>query len=139
MKVVLDTNVLVSALIKAGKPRELMLKIAEEKIQLVLSRGILEEFLEVANDKKVRRYVEEEDIVAFLRVVGSIAKMVRVRSKFKVVKEDPEDDIILRTAYDSKADYIVSGDKHLLSLGEFRGTKIVTVNDMLMILKQEKA
>ena len=139
MKVVLDTNVLVSALIKAGKPRELMLKIAEEKIRLVLSRGILEEFLEVANDKKVRRYVEEEDIVAFLRVVGSIAKMVRVRSKFKVVKEDPEDDIILRTAYDSKADYIVSGDKHLLSLGEFRGTKIVTVNDMLMILKQEKA
>jgi putative PIN family toxin of toxin-antitoxin system len=134
MKVVLDTNVLVSALIKAGKPRELMLKIAEEKIQLVLSRSILEEFLEVVDDKRVRRYVEEDDIIAFLRVVGSIAKMVRVRSRFKVVKEDPDDDIILRTAHDSRADYIVSGDKHLLSLGEFRGTKIVTVNDMLMIV-----
>ncbi|MCQ5363065.1 MAG: putative toxin-antitoxin system toxin component, PIN family [Candidatus Methanomethylicia archaeon] len=137
MKVVLETNVLVPALIKTRKPRELLLKIAEKrrKAQLILSRGILEEFLEVVNEEKVRRYVDEEDIVAFLRAVGSIAKIVRVRSKFKVVKEDPEDDVILRTAYDSNANYIVSGDKHLLSLGEFRGTKIVTVNDMLMIVK----
>jgi putative PIN family toxin of toxin-antitoxin system len=137
MKVVLETNVLVPALIKTRKPRELLLKIAEKrrKAQLILSRGILEEFLEVVNEEKVRRYVDEEDIVAFLRAVGSIAKIVRVRSKFKVVKEDPEDDVILRTAYDSNANYIVSGDKHLLSLGEFRGTKIVTVNDMLIIVK----
>lgn len=137
MKVVLETNVLVPALIKTRKPRELLLKIAEKrrKAQLILSRGILEEFLEVVNEEKVRRYVDEEDIVAFLRAVGSITKIVRVRSKFKVVKEDPEDDVILRTAYDSNANYIVSGDKHLLSLGEFRGTKIVTVNDMLMIVK----
>jgi putative PIN family toxin of toxin-antitoxin system len=137
MKVVLETNVLVPALIKTGKPRELLLKIAEKRreAQLILSRGILEEFLEVVNEEKVRRYVDEEDIVAFLRAVGSIAKIVRVRSKFKVVKEDLEDDVILRTAYDSNANYIVSGDKHLLSLGEFRGTKIVTVNDMLRIVK----
>jgi len=137
MKVVLETNVLVPALIKTRKPRELLLKIAEKrrKAQLILSRGILEEFLEVVNEEKVRRYVDEEDIVAFLRAVGRIAKIVRVRSKFKVVKEDPEDDVILRTAYDSNANYIVSGDKHLLSLGGFRGTKIVTVNNMLMIVK----
>ncbi|KPV63086.1 MAG: hypothetical protein AOA65_1480 [Candidatus Bathyarchaeota archaeon BA1] len=60
MKVVLNTNVLVSALIKAGKPRELLFKIAEEKVQLVLSRGILKEFLEVTEDPKIRRYVNED-------------------------------------------------------------------------------
>jgi putative PIN family toxin of toxin-antitoxin system len=83
MKVVLETNVLVPALIKTRKPRELLLKIAEKrrKAQLILSRGILEEFLEVVNEEKVRRYVDEEDIVAFLRAVGSITKIVRVRSK----------------------------------------------------------
>jgi predicted nucleic acid-binding protein len=51
------------------------------------------------------------------------------------VKEDPEDDMVLRTAYDSKADYIVSGDKHLLSLREFKGIRIVSVNEMLKILE----
>ena len=139
MKVVLDTNVLVSALIKAGKPRELIFKIAEGEVQLVLSRSILEEFLEVTDDPRIRRYVNEGDIISFVRVVGSMAKIVRVRSRFKVVGEDPDDDVILRTAKDGRADYIVSGDNHLLSLGEFRGIKIVTVNEMLKSLKEGRA
>jgi predicted nucleic acid-binding protein len=46
---------------------------------------------------------------------------------------------VLRTAFDGKADYIVSGDNHLLSLGTFRGTKIVTVDEMLTLLKKERA
>jgi len=136
MKVVFDTNVLVSALIKAGKPRELILKIAEGKAQLVLSRGILEELLEVTEHPKMGRYVDEDDVIAFLRVLGAIGKMVRVRSKFKVIKEDPDDDVILRTAKDGRADYIVSGDKHLLSLGEFKGIKILSVDEILKLLKE---
>lgn len=136
MKVVLDTNVLISALIKAGKPRELFFKIAEGKVQLVLSRSILEEFLEVADNPKIRRYVDPEDVACFSRVVGRVAKIIRVRSKFKVVVEDPDDDVVLRTACAGKADCVVSGDSHLLSLGEFRGIKIVTVDEMLKLLKQ---
>ncbi|MBC7120334.1 MAG: putative toxin-antitoxin system toxin component, PIN family [Candidatus Methanosuratus sp.] len=138
MKVVLDTNILISALIKAGKPRELVSRIAEGKVQLILSRNILEEFLEVAEDPRIRRYIDENNVIAYLRVLGSVAKIVRVRSRFKVVKEDPDDDVILRTAKDGTAEYIVSGDKHLLSLGEFRGIKIVTANEMLKLLKEGK-
>jgi len=135
MKVVLDTNVLISALIKAGKPRELLFQIGKGKAQLVLSRGILDEFLEVSEDSRVRRYVDESDLVEILKVIGSIGKTVRVKSKFRVIKDDPDDDIILRTAHDGKADYIVSGDKHLLSLKEFREIKIVSVDEMLKLLK----
>ncbi|MEM4312010.1 MAG: hypothetical protein QXX95_06450 [Nitrososphaerales archaeon] len=62
--------------------------------------------------------------------------MVRVRSKFKVIKEDPEDDVILRTAKDGRADYIVSGDKHLRSLGEFKGIKVLNVDEILKLLKE---
>ena len=54
MKIVLDANILVSALIKSGKPRELLFRIAEKRAQLVLSRGILEEFLEVTDDPMIR-------------------------------------------------------------------------------------
>jgi len=61
IKVVLDTNVLVSALIKNGKPRALLREIVRGNIQLVLSRGILEELAEVSADPKIRRYVQEED------------------------------------------------------------------------------
>jgi len=135
MKVVLDTNVLASALIKPGKPRELLSEIVEGGVQLVLSRSILEELLEVAYDSRMRRYVDENDVISFMKAIGSVAKIVRVKSRFKVVKGDPDDDVILRTAYDCRADYIVSGDKHLLSLGEFKGARIVTVNEMLKSLK----
>lgn len=136
MKVVLDTNVLVSALIKDGKPRTLLFEIIRRKHELILAKEILEEFAQVAGDPKIQRYVDQEDIVRFLRDVGSVAKIVRIRSRFKVVKQDPDDDIILRTAYDDKADYIVSGDKHLLALKEFKGIKIVTVDEMLGVLRK---
>ncbi len=133
-KVVLDTNVLVSALIRTGKPRALLFEIVRGNLQLILSRDILEELTEVAADDKIRKYVEEEDVRKFLRLIGSTAKIVTVKSRFKAVKDDPSDDLFLRTAYDGGADYIVSGDKHLLSLNEFRGIKILTVNEILDLL-----
>jgi predicted nucleic acid-binding protein len=58
-----------------------------------------------------------------------------VKSKFKVIKEDPDDDVVLRTAFDGKAEYIVSGDKHLLALGEFKGIKIVNITEILSVVK----
>ncbi|MBS7653214.1 putative toxin-antitoxin system toxin component, PIN family [Candidatus Bathyarchaeota archaeon] len=61
------------------------------------------------------RYIYEDDIIVFIRVLGVIAKIVSVRSKFRIIK-DPPDYLILRTAKGGRANYIVSGDKHLLSL-----------------------
>jgi len=125
-----------SALIKSGKPRQLLFNMIEKNVRLVLSRGILEEFLEVVEDPRIRKYVDEDDVIAFLRVIGHMSTMIRVRSRFKGVKEDPNDDIVLRTAYDGKAEYIVSGDKHLLGLREFRKIKVVTINHMIDILER---
>jgi len=135
MRVVLDTNVLVSALIKTGKPRELVLKIAERGAQLILSREILGEFIEITDDSRIRRYIHGDDRIAFLRAIGSIASIVKIKSKFKVVKEDPSDDVVLRTAHDGKAEYVVSGDRHLLSLKKFGKIRIVTVAQMLGLLQ----
>jgi uncharacterized protein len=134
MRVVLDTNVLVSALIKAGKPRDLFIKLSENK-QIILSKFILEEFLDVIEDPKVERYTTEHDVTLFLNALRKGARIAKVHSKFKAVKEDPDDDIIVRAAYDAKADFIVSGDRHLLALKEFKGTRILTVEEMLSILK----
>jgi predicted nucleic acid-binding protein len=82
--------------------------------------------------------VKEYDVKVFLEALHQTAKFTRIKSKFNVVTADPADDIILRTAVDGKADCIVSGDKHLLALKEFRGIKILTVDEMLSLLKEEK-
>jgi putative PIN family toxin of toxin-antitoxin system len=72
MKVVLDTNILVPALIKAGKPRDLFNKLVKDK-QIVLSRAILEEFLDVIEDPKIAKYTSEKDVTIFLNTLKNAA------------------------------------------------------------------
>jgi len=134
--VVFDISVLVSALITKGKSKELWLKATRKDFNLILSREVFSEFIKVVRRAKFQKYVRERDIREFLEVLNITAKFVHVRSRFKVVRQDPDDDIIFRTAYDSRADYIVSGDEHILALNEFRGIRIVTVNEMLELLKK---
>lgn len=122
------------SVIEGGKPRELIFKIVREKAKIILSKEILEEFIEVTDDSRIRKYVDEEDKIAFLKIIGNTVNLVKVKSRFKVVREDPSDDVVLRTAYDGRAEFIVSGDRHLLSLEEFRKIKIVTVAQMLDII-----
>lgn len=139
MRVVFDTNVLISALITTGKPKELFHKAAQGQIQLIISKSILKEFSQISKDPRIRKYASEDDVIAFLRIIDKVAKITNVTSQFKAIKEDPDDDVVVRTAFDGKADYIVSGDKHLLSLGAFRKIRILTVEEMLTLLKEEKA
>lgn len=135
MDIVFDVNVLVSSLISRGKPRQLWLKAVRGEFQLVLSRRIVEEFVDVISRPKFHRYVGERDVLDFLGTLSTRAKMVRTRSRLRVIREDPEDNTILEAAYDGRADYVVSGDDHLLGLREFEGTRIVTVERMLEILR----
>jgi len=134
--VVFDISVLVSALITRGKSKELWLKAVRKEFNLIASREILSEFIKVAGRDRFRKYVKERDIKDFLEAFNTTARFTSIKSRFKVVKQDPDDDIILRTAYDSGADYVVSGDEHLLALKEFRGIRIVTVSEMLELLKK---
>jgi len=99
----------------------------------VLSSDIISEFIGVVSGRRFEKYVTERDVRVYLEALHRTAIFTQIRSRFKVIKEDPTDDIILRTACDGEADYIVSGDKYLLSLGEFRGIKILTVDGMLKL------
>lgn len=132
-KAVFDTNVLISGIVYAGKSKLLIDAILEGKITLIISMQIIREFRRVIIRDKFKLSKNQQNIITnFVLRIGNI---VKVKSRFKVVKQDPNDDRILRTAHDGKADYIISGDEHLLSLKEFRGIKIVTVSEMLELLK----
>jgi len=129
LKAVFDTNVLVSGIVHAGRSKLLIDAVLEGKINLVLSKQIVQEFRRVIAREKFKLSKSQQDMLT--NFVIRISDIVRVKSRFRIIDEDPNDDIILRTAYDAKAEYVVSGDEHLLSLKEFRGIKIVTINEIL--------
>lgn len=130
-RIVLDTNVLISSLIKRGKSRELTNKIAKNRLTLVLSQEILSEFIEVMDRDKFRKYATKSEVKKFTSFLLQTAEVVKIKSNFRVVKEDPKDDVVLNTAFDGRAEYIASGDEHLLKLKRFKGVKILSVAEML--------
>jgi len=136
MRVVLDTNVLVSALIKSGRPRSFLKAMLRPDHALILSEPIIEEFSRVTADEKIKRYADDEAVAAYLRVLLSKAVFVRPKSRVRVF--DSPDDKVLSTAKEGDADFIVTGDKHMLELKEFKRIKIVTVEKALSIVGRKR-
>jgi putative PIN family toxin of toxin-antitoxin system len=133
LRVVLDTNVLVSAIISDGKSRELLRRGIANEFSIITSDLILKELVSVLNRPKFK--TNEDEINRIMLALIKSAEIVIVKSKLEAVKEDPKDNIIIETAYDGKADIIVSGDRHLLTLKTFKGIRIMTVEGMLRSLK----
>ena len=128
MKVVFDTNVLVSALVFPGGHGDAALeRILEEKDALILSKAILDELLGVLGRKFSRDAEELSHIAVFLSELGV---SVKPRRRLQVVKDEP-DNRILECAVAGRADAIVSGDRALLALGEYRGVRIISLREYL--------
>ncbi len=128
MRIVLDTNIVVSSL-WGGLPRKIMEACKAGHFKLLLNRPILEEYIDVLS----RFDVQEEDMDYFeaLFVDPKRTENVSPTVRVHVIKEDPSDNKFLECALSGKADFIVSGDKHLLGLGSFRGIPIVTPRSFL--------
>jgi len=133
-RVVVDTNVLVSALVRGGKPRTLVLKLLEDH-SVLLCVEMLAELGDVLSRQKFE-FVKKSQIDTFLFVLVRRCEIVAVTSHVEVVKADQDDNTVLATGHDGEAEYIVTGDKHLLALGQFRGIRIVKVAEMLDILSR---
>jgi len=132
VRVVLDTNILISGLLYPGKPKKLINLALDGKIEAVSSIRIINELKEVIAREEFRLSKEEQEVM--VNFIIRLSRIVMIKSNFKIVKKDPDDDVIIRTAYDRNAKYIVSGDHHLLELKEVAGIKIVTANEMLNLL-----
>ncbi len=128
-KIVLDTNILISALGWKGNPHEIFKRVLDEEFELLLSEQQLEELKEVMNYPRLK--FTEEQKSKFLTVLLSVAKIVKTSETLHHIKEDPDDDLILECATENKADYLISGDEHLLTLKTYLGIKIVTATEFL--------
>lgn len=130
MKVVFDTNVLVSALVfPGGRGEAALLRIVREQDELILSKAILDELLSVLARKFARDVEELARVALFLDSIGT---MVRTRKRLRVVRDDP-DNRILECAVAADADAIVTGDKALLELREYSGVRLITLSQYLAV------
>lgn len=124
VKVVIDTNVLVSAILFGGNPEQVLDSVEEGKIKILISEEILEEFKEVLQ----RKFGFSLDIVEVtVSAIKGISTLVTPTQRLNVIKKKENDNRILECAVEGKVQYIVSGDKrHLLPLKEYQGMKILS-------------
>ena len=133
LRVVLDTNVIVSAVASGGKPRQLLDRGIDGRFQIVVSEFILKEVGTVLRRPKFK--ASDEEISNVILILMQSGDVTTVTSSFKVVGEDPTDDAVLNTAFDGGAEILVTGDRHLLELKEFKRTKILSVSEALKRLR----
>ena len=127
LKVVLDTNILISAIAFGGKSEEVLNLVLDEKIIAVSSPVLLAEFQEVYKKKFPLKFA---DLELTLESIEEIFKIIRPNKSLKIVR-DEDDNRVLETAVEGKCDYIITGDRELLQLGTFRNIKILTPDQFL--------
>lgn len=134
MRIVLDTNIFISALgWKGGNEYNLVQKCFRKELTLICSPEILEELKAVSLRPKFGFSLEEID--EFISALIEISEIIEPEEQFKIVVNDPDDNKFLDAAVAGKANFIVSGDKHLLALKEFKGVKIVSPAEFIRILQ----
>ena|SRR3989344_4913739 len=133
IRAVLDTNIIISSIFWKGKPYEVFRIGILGRYQILASSGILEE---VMHKLRTKFHFPEEKILELKNILMAGCILIEAKSKFEAVR-DKNDNKIIECAFDSKADYIVTGDLDLLVLKEFNGIKIVTAEKFLKELKKE--
>jgi putative PIN family toxin of toxin-antitoxin system len=123
VRVVLDSNALVSALLFSGVSSKLVSLWQNGLIAPLLSREILDEYLRVLSYPKFA--LSEEEIKELIQEeILPFAEVVKPKRRLRVVRRDPSDNKFLECAVAGKANVIISGDKDLLSLGRYRQIRI---------------
>lgn len=139
MRVVLDTNTLISGVISAGGPPRRLLDGARAQVfDMCSSTVLLAELLDVLSREKFAARLSQAGLTP-LNIVGELRRMAHMVAPVhvpRVIENDPDDDHVVACAVAAQADFIVSGDKHLHSLGEqYKGIRIVSATQALELIK----
>lgn len=128
-RVILDTNLWISFLI-SKRQQELDLLVDSKAITLIFSVELLEEFIEVSNRPKFKKFFTASDIYSLLSQIDSFGELIKVESTVSKCR-DKKDNFLLNLAIDGKADFLITGDSDLLILKKIGPTKIVTWTEFL--------
>lgn len=127
IRVALDTNVLLSAILHGGNPERVLRSAWEGKIQLLSSAALL---MELVNVLKMKFHCDPKDIRKVVQIIGYSVELIKPVHRLRVLDDDP-DNRVLECAVEGRANYIVSGDGHLLALEEYQKIPILKPAELL--------
>ncbi|MFU8819282.1 MAG: putative toxin-antitoxin system toxin component, PIN family [Desulfurivibrio sp.] len=133
MKIVCDTNVLISGLLFGGNCRAIIGLVSEGRIDGFTTNALVTELEGVLLRPKFG--LEANQVTAIVDLVRQTFMAVAPREAVTAVIDDPDDDAVLEAALAAGVDFVVSGDDHLLHLREFRGIRIVSPAELIEELR----
>jgi putative PIN family toxin of toxin-antitoxin system len=138
MKIVLDTNVIFSALIKPDGNCARILT-AADRYTLLLSPAILAETEMVLGRQRIRRKYKVTDGIVqdYLAALESLAVMIQPAHVENIITKDPPDNEVLACAVEGSADYLVSGNQHFLELVKYKHVRMLTPAEFLHVLTDQ--
>jgi len=128
-RIIIDTNLWISFSL-TNDFSKLDKVFVDKRVILLFSQILLDEFLEVAQRPKFKKYFSLPDLERLLLQIKNEAEFIEVTSDIRLCR-DPKDDFLLSLAKDGKATHLITGDKDLLDIETFGATKIVTIADYL--------
>lgn len=128
MRIVIDTNLWISALFSYSLRQRLESIIGNDQIFILASEELLKEIREVAERPKIQKIIKLELAASFMGVLSKRLDIIEVSSQVQVCR-DPNDDFLLALCKDGKADFLITGDQDLLALEVFEITKIINLSN----------
>ena len=137
MRCVLDTNIVLSGFLWNGSPHQLWTAAQQGAIELFTSEELIDELQDMLSRPKCAKRLREIGLSAngLLSLYSKVALLVDPVPLPRLAP-DPDDDVVIGTAIAAKADFIVTGDKPLLSAEVFEGGRIVSVGEALEAIAQ---
>jgi putative PIN family toxin of toxin-antitoxin system len=140
LRAVLDANVLVSALIRPeGPPGRILVYVLEKgACPIIVSDAIVAELRRCLRYSRVRKHIlaSDKDLDLWVSALELLADTTEGVLRIEAVAADPDDDKYVVAALEGRADFLVSGDEHLLALREYEGVRIVTPRAFLTLLER---
>jgi putative PIN family toxin of toxin-antitoxin system len=133
MKIVLDANIFISSFFWGGNPRMVLERVIAGIDELFITKEILDEIYGVIGRPKF--HANEDKINYFINSIDEIANKIVPKNRIKNGSRDKTDNKYIECGITAKADYIISGDIHLLELKEYKEIKIITARNYLEIIK----
>lgn len=136
-RLVLDSNVWISAFLFGGKPAAVINLARKGHVRILMSTDLILEIGRALRYERLRRILERskrstETIVA---QILAVTQLVETKSQRSWITQDPADDIVLNCAVENSADYVISGDQHILRLKRIDGLEILTPTEFLQRLQ----
>lgn len=135
MRLVLDTNVVASAMLWGGNPKRLLQARREKRVELFTSVQMLAELTDILARPKFEKKIAAS-LLTVDQLVDGYAELAQVMRPTPTprIASDPDDDVVIGTALAAKADLLVTGDRGLLDVGTYQGVRIVNVKEALGIV-----